>query len=119
MTEQPKKLLILGCGPIGCELGQTFARLGTKVVMSEVGSHFLPRDDAECVAYLRDSMLKDGVKMLFQTKPKMFKKLDNGRIKATLKNKNDEIVVQEFDAVLLAVGRVPNVSGLGLEAAGV
>ena len=62
----------MGCGPIGCELGQTFARLGTNVLMSEVGSHFLPRDDEECVKYLQESMLKDGVKMLFKTKPEMF-----------------------------------------------
>jgi pyruvate/2-oxoglutarate dehydrogenase complex dihydrolipoamide dehydrogenase (E3) component len=87
--------------------------------MSEVGSHFLPKDDAECVAYLQDSMLKDDVQMLFQTKPEMFEKLDNGRTKVTLNIKNDETVMQEFDAVLLAVGRVPNVSGLGLEAAGI
>jgi len=40
--------------------------------MSEVGSHFLPRDDEECVKYLQESMLKDGVKMLFKTKPEMF-----------------------------------------------
>lgn len=72
LTEQPKDLLIVGCGPIGCELGQTFARLGTNVLMSEVGPHFLPRDDEDCVKYLQESMLKDGVKMLFKTKPEMF-----------------------------------------------
>ena len=53
----------------------------------------MPKDDAECVAYLQDSMLKDGVQMLFQTKPEMFEKLDNGRTKATLNIKNDETVM--------------------------
>ena len=45
-------MIILGCGPIGCELGQGFARLGTKVTMFEIGSQFLPREDKDCAAYL-------------------------------------------------------------------
>ena len=47
LTEQPKKLLIVGSGPIGSELGQAFARLGTEVTMLERGTHFLPRDDPD------------------------------------------------------------------------
>ena len=45
-------MLIIGCGPIGCELGQGFARLGTNVTMFEMGEHFLPREDSDCVVYL-------------------------------------------------------------------
>ena len=52
LTEQPKKLLIVGSGPIGSELGQAFARLGTEVTMLERGNHFLPRDDPEAAEYL-------------------------------------------------------------------
>lgn len=49
----PKSMIILGCGPIGCELGQGFARLGTEVTMFEIGSQFLPREDRDCSAYLQ------------------------------------------------------------------
>jgi len=52
LTVLPKSMIILGCGPIGCELGQGFARLGTKVTMFEIGSQFLPREDKDCAAYL-------------------------------------------------------------------
>lgn len=114
-------MLIVGCGPIGCELGQAFARLGTKVIMSEMGSQFLPRDDSECVGYLQEQMLKEGVQMHFDTKPVRFEKIDD-KIKATVVTIKDSTETQTelvVDAVMLAIGRVPNVSGLGLEAAGI
>ena len=52
LAKLPESMVILGCGPIGCELGQGFARLGTKVTMFEVGSQFLPREDRDCAAFL-------------------------------------------------------------------
>ena len=52
LTEQPRDMLIIGSGPIGCELGQGFARLGTNVTIIERGNHFLPREDSDCVVYL-------------------------------------------------------------------
>ena len=54
LTRLPKSMLIVGSGPIGCELGQGFARLGTEVTMLERGDHFLPREDADCTVYLQD-----------------------------------------------------------------
>lgn len=67
MTKQPKKMLIVGSGPIGCELGQGFARLGSEVTMLEMGDQFLPRDDADSVKYLQDQLVEDGVKIMFNS----------------------------------------------------
>ena len=52
LQKLPKDMLIIGSGPIGCELGQGFARLGTNITMAEMGSNFLPREDPDCSAYL-------------------------------------------------------------------
>lgn len=78
-------MIILGCGPIGCELGQGFARLGTKVTMFEIGSQFLPREDKDCSVYLQEQMRKDGVTFLFETEPVKFESNGNS-IKHTYKN---------------------------------
>ena len=65
LTELPKEMLILGCGPIGCELGQGFQRLGTNVCMLEVGEHFLPREDKDSISHLQQQMLEDGIEFKF------------------------------------------------------
>jgi pyruvate/2-oxoglutarate dehydrogenase complex dihydrolipoamide dehydrogenase (E3) component len=65
-------MLIVGTGPIGCELGQSFARLGTEVTMFERGKHFLPRDDPEAVAFLKTQMEHDGVRLVFEASVKEF-----------------------------------------------
>lgn len=54
LTSLPERMLVIGSGPIGCELGQGFARLGTKVTMLERGSHFLPKEDADCAVYIQE-----------------------------------------------------------------
>ena len=61
MTTQPKDMLIVGCGPIGCELGQGFQRLGTQVTMLELFDTFLPRDDPSSVKYLHEQLIEDGI----------------------------------------------------------
>ena len=117
LTEQPSRLAVLGGGPIGCELAQTFARLGTRVTIIEMGAHFLPREDADAVAVLRVAFERDGVDVRLgttltrvetQSGAKVLH-LDTGGRSATL----------EVDAILVGVGRAPNVDGLGLEAANV
>jgi pyruvate/2-oxoglutarate dehydrogenase complex dihydrolipoamide dehydrogenase (E3) component len=67
LTKLPKSMFIIGSGPVGCELGQGFQRLGTQVTMSERGSHFLPREDQDAAAILQEQMKKDGVNVLFDT----------------------------------------------------
>ena len=72
MVEQPKKLLIIGGGPIACELGQGFARLGTEVAMMVRGKKILPKDDLEASDLLTKQMEKDGVNFMFGVVPSSF-----------------------------------------------
>jgi pyruvate/2-oxoglutarate dehydrogenase complex dihydrolipoamide dehydrogenase (E3) component len=117
LTEQPRRLAVLGGGPIGCELAQTFARLGTEVTIIEQGAHFLPREDADAVAILLEAFTRDGVDVRLKTA------LTGVETKAGAKvlhvTTDDDDTTLEADAILVGVGRAPNVEELGLEAAGV
>jgi pyruvate/2-oxoglutarate dehydrogenase complex dihydrolipoamide dehydrogenase (E3) component len=96
LTELPRRLLVIGAGPVGCELGQAFARLGSKVTLVARGGRLLPREDAEAGDLLRVAFTADGVEIVRETP-----------------------TPSGFDAVLVATGRKPNVEGLNLPAAGV
>lgn len=126
ITEQPKKLIIIGAGPIGCELGQSFARFGTNVTMISRGSQFLPKEDADAAAYLHQQMIEDGVNIYLNSRPIKVDVLQNpGEVwnsnssfeLAIERNGQTEII--EGDAILVAAGRRPNVRGMGLEVAGI
>ena len=117
LTELPGRIGIIGAGPIGCELAQTFARLGAEVFLVESAHGILPREDPEAAAIVKDSLLRDGVHVLCCGQRVNVSK-DGARIRVRLQshgNGYDEPV----DELLVAVGRAPNVSGLNLEAAGV
>ena len=118
LTELPKNMLIVGSGPIGCELGQGFQRLGTNVSILERGNHFLPREDEDCVVYLQEQMKQDGVNFMFETSPTKFENVGDD-IKTTFRNKDGTTFEKIFDMVLIACGRVPNVEKLGCNKAGV
>ena len=98
LTEQPRTLLVIGGGPIGCEMAQAFALLGTTVTLIEAGPRLLPREDADASAIITRRLERDGVRI------------------ATDATWSGDLVA---DAVLVATGRSPNVAGLNLEAAGV
>lgn len=117
LETQPKQLCILGGGPIGCELAQAFARLGTQVTLVEPLSQLLPREDAEVGAHLESQLKKEGVKVLTKTKATAFSQEEMGFNAEFIK---DEQVFQAgFDTLLVAVGRKANTKGFGLEALGV
>jgi pyruvate/2-oxoglutarate dehydrogenase complex dihydrolipoamide dehydrogenase (E3) component len=117
LTELPERLAVLGGGPIGCELAQAFARFGSRVTLVEQGERVLGRDDPEAAALVQAALARDGVD------------LQLGCRAASARREGDErVLVLESagaprelrtDAVLVGVGRRPNVDGLGLEAAGV
>lgn len=119
LTALPKDLLVVGTGPIGCELGQGFARLGSKVTMVSSGNQFLRAEDADCSVYLQEQMKADGVEFLMQTKPQKVSKNDDGSVSVTYQTEGAEPVTKSFSTILFAIGRVPNVESLGCEAAGV
>ncbi len=117
LTELPARLAVLGGGPIGCELAQAFARLGSRVTIIEMGERFLPREDADAVEILRGAFERDGVDVRLGTT------LDRVEVAGGAKilhlSTAGPPATLEADAILVGVGRTPNVDGLGLDAAGV
>jgi pyruvate/2-oxoglutarate dehydrogenase complex dihydrolipoamide dehydrogenase (E3) component len=116
LTERPEHLIVVGGGPIGCELGQAFRRLGSKVSIVEMGS-LLPKDDPELVALVRQRLLDEGVALHEQARVAGVEPAGNG-VAVRLERGGAETRL-EGSHLLLAAGRAPTVEGLNLEAAGV
>ncbi|CZF85682.1 FAD-dependent oxidoreductase [Grimontia marina] len=117
LQEQPKKLLVLGGGPIGSELAQSFSRLGTDVTLVEMADQLLIREDADAAELVVNGLKEDGVNILLGHKATRFEK--DGDVQRAYLEHNGEEVVVEFDYVMLALGRVANTKGFGLEEIGV
>jgi pyruvate/2-oxoglutarate dehydrogenase complex dihydrolipoamide dehydrogenase (E3) component len=118
LTGLPKRLAVIGAGPIGCEMAQAFARFGSEVFLLETVHGILPREDSDASALVLESMVKDGVKLLCCGKELKLFRADESGIRLTVDSHGkgyDEVV----DRLLVAVGRSPNVEGLNLEQAGV
>ena len=110
LTEQPSRLLVLGGGPIGCEIAQSFARLGSTVTQVEMAGQLLGREDSDAVAVVQAELQADGVTILLGNKVERFVNED-GQYSAVLSN-GDSVA---FDQVFLALGRQANTRGFGLE----
>ena len=117
LEQQPKKLLIMGAGPIGCELAQSFQRLGTEVTIVDMAPRMMPREDEDVSEYMLERFQKEGVTVLLGQQIVGFEKTANG-CSATLQNDSGKQTV-ECDRVLVAVGRKANTEDMGLEALGV
>lgn len=117
LTERPERLAVIGGGPIGCELAQAFQRLGSQVTIIEGLAQFLPREDPEAAAVLAAALRRDGVQI--QLGAKVTRVEQRGAAKTIHLELNNESQSITVDAILVGVGRVPNVDNLGLEAAGV
>ncbi|WP_279502587.1 FAD-dependent oxidoreductase [Aeromonas veronii] len=118
----PRRLLVLGGGPIGCELAQSFAQLGIPVTLVELSEQLLPREDREVADALAGQMSRDGVRLLtgWRAERADYLPAAEGDLPIRLQlRQGDETQVIEGDQLLLALGRVANVSGFGLEALGV
>jgi pyruvate/2-oxoglutarate dehydrogenase complex dihydrolipoamide dehydrogenase (E3) component len=117
LTERPRRLVVIGGGPIGCEMAQSFARFGTRVTHLVQEKHVLPREDADAAEIVQQAMLRDGVQ--FEFGMKVVEARRQGADKVVVferEGARHEVVVDE---ILVAAGRAPNVEGMGLEAAGV
>ncbi|MQX52876.1 dihydrolipoyl dehydrogenase [Alcanivorax sp. PA15-N-34] len=112
--ELPKRLLVLGGGPIGCELAQTFARLGSQVTQVEMLPRIMIREDEEASEIVTRSLQESGVQVLTNHKAIRFAR-ENGEKVLYAEHDGKEITLP-FDQVLVAVGRKANTDGLGLEA---
>jgi len=117
LREAPRRLLVLGTGPIGCELAQALARLGSEVVLVGRAARVLPREDAEAGELLAATLRADGIDLRTGQSVVAFERVGNESV-ARLRGDDGESSVA-FDRVLLALGRTPVTDGLGLEAAGV
>ncbi len=113
----PKRLIIVGGGPIGCELSQAFARLGSTVTQIQRGKRLLNKEDIEVADYAKSCLEADGVKVLLQHDTVRCERVD-GRQYLIVKNNGDEVML-EFDAMIIAVGRSARMSGYGLESLGI
>ena len=114
LSELPRRLAILGGGPIGCELGQAFARLGSEVTIVEREPALLPREEPEASRLLADRLGAEGIDVRSGRRAERVAwNGDGGRIELA---GTDAV---EFDRLLVAAGRSPATAGLGLEAVGV
>ena len=117
IREQPKNLLVLGGGPIGSELSQAFARLGSNVTQVERNKRLIPKEDPEVSQMVLESFQNDGINVLVGHTPKRFFKRDGKDFLECESNGNS--VEVEFDTLLIALGRKANTTGFGLEELGV
>jgi pyruvate/2-oxoglutarate dehydrogenase complex dihydrolipoamide dehydrogenase (E3) component len=113
LTRQPGSLIVLGGGPVGCELAQAFARLGTQVTLVEANARLLPREEADAAALVAAQLERDGVTLRLHARTERVWRAE-GRV--GVKIAGADLVA---DALLVAAGRSPRTEDLGLEAAGV
>lgn len=113
LRELPKRLLVLGAGPIGCELAQSFSRLGAEVTIVDQAPRIMPREDEDVAEAVMRRFTDDGITVLTGFKADSFARDGSGGV-LTVKS-DDETRTLAFDKVLIAIGRKANVEGFGLE----
>ncbi|HXO42254.1 MAG TPA: mercuric reductase, partial [Thermoanaerobaculia bacterium] len=127
LTELPRRLAVLGCGPIGCELAQAFARFGSEVTLLGRQAQLLPREDADAAAIVAAALTRDGVRLELGVEATAVRRRGAEKVlelehvqgmgrQGGEGGRRRELAVDE---ILVATGRQPNVEGLGLEAASV
>jgi pyruvate/2-oxoglutarate dehydrogenase complex dihydrolipoamide dehydrogenase (E3) component len=117
LTERPGHLAVVGGGPIGCELAQAFRRLGAEVTLLTDGAQLMPREDPDAAEVVRQSLVRDGVRVVLGAVVASVAREGAGRVLRYRAGGGEDAVVA--DQILVGAGRLPNVEGLGLEAAGV
>ncbi|RKU36382.1 pyridine nucleotide-disulfide oxidoreductase [Candidatus Poribacteria bacterium] len=137
LEELPKRLLVVGAGPIGVELGQAFHRLGAAVTIAQRGNRILTKEDADVSACLLNCLREEGITIRLNTQitridthiasaavergpvPRHPQSSPENVVNVTFRDDKNNSTEQEFDKILIAAGRAPNVEGLGLEGLGV
>lgn len=118
LKELPKRLIVLGAGAIGLELGQSFSRFGSKVTIVEMADRILIKEDEEVSALMEKLLREEGLEIFTKTKAVKVHKNANGAKVVTVEADGKTFEI-EGDEILAAVGRQPNINGLDLEKAGV
>lgn len=117
LTTLPRRLAVIGGGPIGCELSQTFARLGSEVTLIETTDHVLSREDHDAAMIVESSLERDGIRLCLGIKILNCEK--RGTEKIITVERDGKHLEFAVDEILVGIGRAPNVEGVGLEAAGI
>ncbi len=117
LTERPARLAVIGAGPIGCELAQSFARLGSQVSLLEMAPQVLTREDADAAAIIASALRRDGVNLITGASIGRVEAVD--AVRRIHLERDGAAEWLDVDEILVGVGRAPNVDGLGLESAGV
>ncbi len=117
LTELPPRLAVIGAGPIGCELAQAFARFGARVSLLNKHARVMPREDRDAADVVEKALARDGVALVADCNVVRAEKQGPDKVlHVEQQGRTREVRV---DAILVGVGRAPNVQGLGLEAAGI
>ena len=117
LMEQPTRLAIIGGGPIGCELAQSFQRLGSEVALFHNSDHLLNKEDADAAEIVQQTFIREGVKLVLNSQVKKVTVDERGKTLHFECPAGPGTVT--IDEILVATGRVPNIENLGLAAAGV
>jgi len=118
LKEKPESLIVLGGGPIGCELGQVLARLGVKVTILQRASQLLPREDSDVAGVLQRQLEREDVRIEFDAEAKSATRQGNS-VRLDCLHKDGSGFQLNAEALLIAAGRIPNIDKLKLNAAGV
>lgn len=118
LTEMPSRLAVIGAGPIGVEMAQSFARFGSEVTLIEGAEGILIREDRDAAGVVQQALERDGVKVVLGAKATAVVPDEDETVIAA-ESSSGELVEFRVDRVLVAAGRIPNVRGLGLDEAGI
>jgi pyruvate/2-oxoglutarate dehydrogenase complex dihydrolipoamide dehydrogenase (E3) component len=117
LTELPPRLAVIGAGPVGCELAQAFARFGSAVTLLANHGQILPREDLDAVRIVHQALQRDGVRIWTGCRVVAASRRDTDKVLSL--TRLDQPVELAVDAILVGVGRAPNVENLDLERVGV
>jgi len=117
LTELPRRLAVIGAGPLGCELAQAFARFGSKVYLIEKMHGIMPPEDDEAAEIVKQSLLRDGIQIVCCGKNLQVARDENGKRLSV--HSHGEDYELNVDEILVGAGRTPNVESLDLQAAGI
>jgi pyruvate/2-oxoglutarate dehydrogenase complex dihydrolipoamide dehydrogenase (E3) component len=118
LKEKPERMIVLGGGPIGCELGQVLARLGVKVTILQRPCQLLPREDSDVAEVLQRQLEREDLRIVFAAEARSAARQDNS-VRLDCLHKDGSGFQLNGEALLVAAGRIPNIDKLNLDAAGV
>ena len=118
LRERPRRLAVIGGGPIGAELAQAFRRLGCEVTLLEAGARLLPREDADAAEIVQRRLAAEGVRAAARRERRAGRAARRANARCACAARDGAVSEVLADEILVAVGRAPNVEGMNLESAG-